>query len=122
MNDTVRYVKKEVGESIWSTENVETGANDKYDGMKNMAVIKKISGWKNLYPAFALCDALNTSGVTGWYLPAYYELSNRIRPANGTYWSSSESSNKYAGYYSPSETNAARKTDTKLKVMAVHKF
>lgn len=122
MNDTVRYVKKEVGESIWSTENVETGANDNYDGMKNMAVIKKISGWKNLYPAFALCDALNTSGVTGWYLPAYYELSNRIRPANGTYWSSSESSNKYAGYYSPSETNAARKTDTKLKVMAVHKF
>ena len=122
MNDTVRYVKKEVGESFWSTENVETGANDKYDGMKNMAVIKKISGWKNLYPAFALCDALNTSGVTGWYLPAYYELSNRIRPANGTYWSSSESSNKYAGYYSPSETNAARKTDTKLKVMAVHKF
>mgnify|MGYP004468287743 FL=1 len=122
MNDTVRYIKKEVGESIWSTENVETGANDKYDGMKNMAVIKKISGWKNLYPAFALCDALNTSGVTGWYLPAYYELSNRIRPANGTYWSSSESSNKYAGYYSPSETNAARKTDTKLKVMAVHKF
>ena len=122
MNDTVRYVKKEVGESIWSTENVETGANDKYDGMKNMAVIKKISGWKNLYPAFALCDALNTSGMTGWYLPAYYELSNRIRPANGTYWSSSESSNKYAGYYSPSETNAARKTDTKLKVMAVHKF
>ena len=122
MNDTVRYVKKEVGESIWSTENVETGANDNYDGMKNMAVIKKISGWKNLYPAFALCDALNTSGMTGWYLPAYYELSNRIRPANGTYWSSSESSNKYAGYYSPSETNAARKTDTKLKVMAVHKF
>ena len=59
MNDTVRYVKKEVGESIWSTENVETGANDNYDGMKNMAVIKKISGWKNLYPAFALCDALN---------------------------------------------------------------
>lgn len=122
MNDTVRYVKKEVGESIWSTENVETGANDNYDGMKNMVVIKKISGWKNLYPAFALCDALNTSGVTGWYLPAYYELSNRIRPTNGTYWSSSESSNKYAGYYSPSETNAARKTDTKLKVMAVHKF
>lgn len=122
MNDTVRYVKKEVGESIWSTENVETGANDNYDGMKNMAVIKKISGWKNLYPVFALCDALNTNGVTGWYLPAYYELSNRIRPTNGTYWSSSESSNKNAGYYSPSETNAASKTDTKLKVMAVHKF
>ena len=122
MNDTVRYVKKEVGESIWSTENVETGANNNYDGMKNMAVIKKISGWKNLYPVFALCDALNTNGVTGWYLPAYYELSNRIRPTNGTYWSSSESSNKNAGYYSPSETNAASKTDTKLKVMAVHKF
>ena len=122
INDTIRYVGKDVGEAVWSTENVETGANDKYDGMKNMAVIKKISGWKDLYPAFALCDALNTSGVTGWYLPAYYELSNRIRPANGTYWSSSESSNKYAGHYSPYETNAARKTDTKLKVMAVHKF
>lgn len=122
MNDTIRYVKKEVGTAVWSTEEVATGANDRENGMWNMSVIKKIPNWKKLYPAFALCDALNTGGVSGWYLPAFYELSYWLRPNNGTYWSSSESSDKKASYYSPSVTNAANKTDTELKVIAAHKF
>ena len=94
MNDTIRYVGKDVGEAAWSTEEVATGATEMYDGRVNMAIIKKISGWKGLYPAFALCDALNTRGVTGWYLPAYYELRRIV--SNGKYWSSSEYSERIA--------------------------
>lgn len=74
MDGTIRYVGKDVGEAAWSTEGVATGATEIYDGRINMAIIKKIPGWKGLYPAFALCDALNTGNVTGWYLPATKEL------------------------------------------------
>lgn len=92
INDTIRYVGKDVGKTAWSTEEVATGATDKYDGRLNMAVIKKISGWKDLYPAFALCDALNTGSVTGWYLPAMYELEtiNRVGIIRDWHWSSTE--------------------------------
>lgn len=94
MNDTIRYVKKEVGPFVWSTERVLTGADDLNDGLKNMTVIKKISGWKELYPAFAACDALNTGNVTGWYLPAYEET-QRIN-SKTTCWSSTESNSDNA--------------------------
>lgn len=124
MNDTIRYVKKDVGSSVWSTENVATGATDEYDGTKNMAVIKKISGWKTLYPAFALCDALNVGGVTGWYLPAYSEL-KRIG-ADRWYWSSSEagkgSAYRFCLSASTSYPSYSNKTNTELFVMAIHKF
>lgn len=115
MNDTIRYVGKDVGEAAWSTETVLTGATDEYDGRVNMAIIKKISGWKDLYPAFALCDALNTGNVTGWYLPAIIELNyiNRF-----DYWSSTESSVNYAYYY-----DYTRKSKGSIcKVKAVHRF
>lgn len=84
MDGTIRYVGKDVGEAVWSTETVLTGATDHNDGRVNMAIIKKIPGWKGLYPAFALCDALNTGNVTGWYLPARKELYDI------GYWSSTE--------------------------------
>lgn len=128
MYDTIRYVGKDVGEAVWSTETVLTGATDKNDGRVNMAIIKKISGWKDLYPAFALCDALNTGNVTGWYLPATGELLN-FR-ASGyifgdySYWSSTEYGyravdqacifyGQYANYV-PKESIC--------KVKAVHRF
>ena len=117
MNDTVRYVKKEVGKSVWSTENVETGANDNYNGMKNMAVIKKISDWKNLYPAFALCDALNAEGVTGWYLPALFELERFA--SSSEYWNSTEDS--YSLVWINNRYSAKYKNEI-TKVMAIHKF
>lgn len=114
MNDTIRYIGKEVGEAVWSTENVGTGATDYSDGRVNMAVIKKISGWKTLYPAFALCDALNAGGVIGWYLPAREEF--RFY-SDGRYWSSTE------GDYTTAYDNGYRQyKSSQLKVKAIHRF
>lgn len=115
MIDTIRYVGKEVGEAVWSTENVETGAKDYSDGRVNMAIIKKISGWKTLYPAFALCDALNTGGVIGWYLPARKEF--RFN-SEGKYWSSTE------GDYTTAYDNQGswQYKSSRLKVKAIHRF
>lgn len=124
INDTIRYIGKDVGTAAWSTEKVATGATDTYDGRLNIAIIKKISGWKDLYPVFALCDALNTGSVTGWYLPARNELYNIDRGGNSIrdyYWSSteynaSEASNCcYSRYYYGSKGD-------KYKVKAVHRF
>lgn len=116
MIDTIRYVGKEVGEAVWSTENVETGAKDNSDGRVNMAIIKKISGWKTLYPAFALCDALNTGGVIGWYLPARNEF--RFFNSEGKYWSSTE------GDYTTAYDNQGywQYKSSQLKVKAIHRF
>lgn len=116
MNDTIRYVGKDVREAAWSTEEVATGATDMYDGRVNTTIIKKISGWKDLYPAFALCDALNTGGVTGWYLPAREELR---RVSNEDYWSSTEASkgSAYTIYY-----NIAYNKKYIFTVKAIHRF
>lgn len=129
INDTIRYVGKDVGEAVWSTETVLTGATDKNDGRVNMAIIKKISGWKDLYPAFALCDALNTGNVTGWYLPATEELFKSR--ASGyifgdySYWSSTEYEYGYivdlAYIFYGQYTNSVPKESIR-KVKAVHRF
>ena len=122
MNDTIRYVGKDVGEAAWSTEGVATGATDENDGRVNMAIIKKISGWKDLYPAFALCDALNTGNVTGWYLPAIIELHYIYHGGNSgnNYWSSTEYSVNYAYYYD--YTRSSKHKGSICKVKAVHRF
>ena len=124
INDTIRYVGKDVGTVAWSTEKVATGATDTYDGRLNIAIIKKISGWKDLYPAFALCDALNTGSVTGWYLPAMYELNNIHNGGNSIrdyYWSSTEytASEAYKCCYG-SNYNESKRNQHKVK--AVHRF
>ena len=123
INDTIRYVGKDVGNAVWSNESVLTGANNKYDGRVNMAIIKKISGWKDLYPAFALCDALNTGNVTGWYLPATKELSDIYAKGNGIrsyFWSSTEYSVNQA-YRNYSNWSQDQKKES-YKVKAVHRF
>ena len=125
INDTIRYVGKDVGGTgtRWSWEKVATGATDKYDGRLNMAVIKKISGWKDLYPAFALCDALNTGSVTGWYLPAMYELNTIYSAGNsigGWHWSSTEY-NASEAFRSYGNSNNNSKGN-EYKVKAVHRF
>lgn len=123
INDTIRYVGKDVGNAVWSNESVLTGANNKYDGRVNMAIIKKISGWKDLYPAFALCDALNTGNVTGWYLPAIKELSDIYAKGNGIrsyFWSSTEYSvNKAYRNYDGWSQDQKKES---YKVKAVHRF
>ncbi|WP_337586346.1 DUF5036 family protein [Prevotella pectinovora] len=123
INDTIRYVGKDVGNAVWSNEDVLTGANNGYDGRVNMAIIKKISGWKDLYPAFALCDALNTGNVTGWYLPAREELFYIRKGGSGNkayYWSSTEFTAKqaYTFYNDP----YIQHKSSGYKVKAVHRF
>lgn len=123
MIDTIRYVGKDVGEAIWSKEEVATGATYEHDGRLNMAIIKKISGWKDIYPAFALCDALNTGNVTGWYLPATKELSDIYAKGNGFrpyFWSSTEYSVNQA-YRNYNGWSQDQKKES-YKVKAVHRF
>lgn len=122
MADSVRLVRSEnLGNAQWSTENRFTGADDADDGRVNMAKIKAIPKWEIYYPAFALCDALNVDGVSGWYLPA----KNEVVLYNGTIWKSTEynSNEAYSTYYdyhniydSPSYKNVS------LRVYAVHRF
>lgn len=122
INDTIRYVGKDIRETVWSTEEVATGATDEYDGRVNMAIIKKISGWKDLYPAFALCDALNTGSVTGWYLPARYELNNINKGGSlrDHYWSSTEIITTQAYYFYGTSERGLKGTAKRVK--AVHRF
>jgi hypothetical protein len=54
----------------WGPYGVTTGAIDKNDGTKNMAIIKAISDKKSKYPAFMWCADLGKD----WYLPANNEL------------------------------------------------
>lgn len=125
MTDTIRYVGKDVGEAVWSTETVLTGATDKNDGRVNMAIIKKISGWKDLYPAFALCDALNTGNVTGWYLPAKKELYYiyKGRKSDNDYWSSTEYDVNDAYYFYDYYYGGSLNPKERIcKVKAVHRF
>ena len=124
MNDTIRYVGKDVGEAAWSTETVLTGATDKNDGRVNMAIIKKISGWKDLYPAFALCDALNTGNVTGWYLPAIIELHYIYHggASDNDYWSSTEYEYNVNYVYHYDYTSRSKPKESICKVKAVHRF
>ena len=96
MNGANRLVASAVlGQFVWSTENIATGATNSEDGRKNMEIIKKIANWKALYPAFAAVEALNTEGVTGWYFPA---SSEGVWMGLTNYWSSTEY-NSVSSYY-----------------------
>ena len=59
---------------VWSSDvneyNRLIGADDKYNGAKNMAKVMQIKGWRNKYPVFSWCADLGE----GWYLPAIEEL------------------------------------------------
>ena len=115
MGDDVRYIYKYLGSSAWSTEYVATGATSHTDGEANMEVIKRIPNWQELYPAFYLCDQLNTNGISGWYLPARNEI-NLIKLAR--VWTSTEIDNRNA-FFGNSSFN---KDYAKISVYAVHKF
>lgn len=109
-----------LGSAAYSTEKVLIGAFDENDGMKNMEIVKAIHGWKELYPAFALCDALNTDGVSGWYLPAVNEIEGHRYSA----WSSTERNNETAygtSWYGNLFKYEYKKQESK-NVYAVHPF
>lgn len=122
IGDKGRYIYQILSTAYWSTENVATGATNVDNGEYNMNIIKKIPNWEDSYPAFKLCDDLNTEGVSGWYLPAINELL-LITPKNNA-WSSTESSTESAYcynsyYYNKKSTNLKQ---GKYYVYAVHKF
>ncbi|MBO5249643.1 MAG: DUF5036 family protein [Muribaculaceae bacterium] len=122
MQDSVRIMYKRIGTAAWSTEYIETGANSYTDGKYNMAVIKRIPNWQSLYPAFALVDALNVDGVTGWYFPAIYEL-RLLGPAYEAWSSSEDEDTKNRSFYLRlnNEINNAIKSERKT-VVAFHNF
>lgn len=63
------------GEYAWSNEKVDLAdAASPTDGQANTAAVKRVPGWKDLYPAFAKVDELNKGNVTGWYMPAMEQL------------------------------------------------
>ena len=66
----VSLQESERGWMLGSVSKSLIGASDKYDGAKNMAVVKQITDWRAKYPAFAWCADLGE----GWYLPAIEEL------------------------------------------------
>ena len=118
IGDKGRYIYKDMGSAPWSSEYVETGANSMDDGEYNMAVIKKIPFWEDIYLSFQLCEQLNTNGVTGWFLPAINELS--LLSLSDKYWSSTEYGSSNA-YYRQSSKQIHLKNN-RNKILAVHKF
>lgn len=92
----------EAGEIIWSTEAIETGADDSWDGQENSNNATIVSKGASKYPAIFACRNKGPAGT--WYLPARRELeliwTNRAAinlPAKGfktsfssSYWSSTE--------------------------------
>lgn len=117
IGDSVRYIYTNAGSATWSTEEVLTGANSRTDGEYNMSMIKKIPFWQDFYPAFLLCEQLNTNGVTGWYLPAIEEMALCGWKYN-VYWSSTEYNESSAligsgGYISKKSSKT---------ILAIHKF
>ncbi|MCM1518147.1 MAG: hypothetical protein NC117_05870 [Pseudoflavonifractor sp.] len=116
MSGETRLVRSEnLGSASYSNEDVLIGTSDMDNGLANMAVVKSIAGWQNFYPAFALCDALNVDGVTGWYLPA----ANEATGESG--WSSTEYDTQRAYYWNGTSTYDTSK-DMAKPVYAVHHF
>ena len=122
IGDDFRYVYKYVGKAPWSTEFVLTGANSTTDGQYNIDMIKKIEFWQDYYPAFLLCEQLNTNGVTGWYLPATEEL----KDLEFSGWSSTESDTSNSLYFEYYYWNGGspdiRYKDGVYSVYAIRKF
>lgn len=117
MEGAVRVVRSaKLGEATYSTENKFAGALASSDGRLNMAKIKQMPDWQRRYPAFALCDALNTGGVSGWYLPALDEVWN----LSGDMWLSTEASNKYAFSCEKESFGSVAGRESKQKVYAVY--
>ena len=117
----------------WSTETVETGSTSFNDGRSNMNLI--ISNFDlEQYPAFEWCNSKNVGDITGWYLPAFYELGDIVNAmsvinetlaenggaefSNAVYWSSSEDTFANASSY---PSNGYNKGEFH-KVRAVHSF
>lgn len=121
-------IYKDLGQYQWATDLASwmlTGANSMTDGQANMDVISSIPNWKELFPAFAACDALNVNNVSGWYIPSPEEARSMLWFGdNRFYWTSRETSASTAAewyYYHSYESDSEVKTK-KRTVIALHKF
>ena len=109
------------------------GATDKYDGEKNLDVIKRISGWQSKYPVFYWCANLGD----GWYLPSKEEWTeiNRVRryiepnlsrKLDTYFWTSTEENEVYKDQYCAWNINSGDHSsyckDRTNNVFAVAKF
>lgn len=124
MEEGVGWLYKQLKETYpWSIEQVFLGATDKTDGRVNMEIIKSQPNWQTNYPAFAVVDALNAEGVTGWYLPAVDEANTIKYKSKQHIWTSTEINDQgaYSAYYQwgsqVEDTKQSRYT-----VFAVHRF
>ena len=112
------------GQYQWSTEEVLIGASSTDDGEYNTGIVAAIPNYEELYPAFAAVLALNVDGVTGWYLPAAYELDYCSYYMDTYYWTSSESyqTSAYRHYnYFGNRFDSVFKSYS-YAVIAAHKF
>lgn len=125
MSGSQRYIYRILPETAaWSTVNVAIGATNRENGMANIAIVKQINDWEELYPAFALCESLNTGGVTGWYMPAINELKNLNLRLNNYTWSSTEY-DSYKAYYIDDNNDDRYYNNYKRaanRIIAVRKF
>ena len=123
MDNGTGYIYQEINKRIaWSTQTVLTaGTSSLTDGMANTEAIKKIPNWKNLYPAFAACDALNTNGITGWYLPAKKECPVSTVKVNGSAYDIWSSTSAYPNSAETANGGTVNKK-TKLPLTPVHRF
>jgi hypothetical protein len=103
------------GTTNWTT----TGITGNTTGKSNSAALAALADAGATYVAANYCETLNTNGHADWYLPALSELNvlytNKavIRNFNvsGSYWSSTETNNKYnANYERFSDGNQANGT------------
>lgn len=109
------------GEYQWSTEEVLIGASSTDDGEYNTGIVAAIQNYEELYPAFAAVLALNVDGVTGWYLPAAYELDwDLFEVSHLRLWTSSENTQLYAYYYYFGLSSDVK--GSYRDVVAAHKF
>lgn len=130
------------GKAVCSLLNDEVDAKDSYDGEKNMEAVRALADWQTNYPAFGWCEGLNTNGVTGWYLPAWYELA-KVSAAyqyniffkeaigrggvtaldDASYWDSVMLYSDRGHYTNPvTGANGPMEKSTELNVRAVRKF
>ena len=123
MDNGTGYIYQEINKRIaWSTQTVLTaGTSSLTDGMANTEAIKKIPNWKNLYPVFAACDALNTNGITGWYLPAKKECPVSTVKVNGSAYDIWSSTSAYPNSAETANGGTVNKK-TKLPLTPVHRF
>ncbi len=128
-------VSLDEGYGSWGPAYVTTGATDQYDGLSNTLIVFQNFNL-NDYPIFKWCYNKNSGGATEWYIPSITELDDIFREKDsintallnnggivldflyGSYWSSTEISEKYAYCH----RNSSQWKENGYKVRAIHSF